>query len=505
MGGNVAEFRKPDRTVGAPHDLTAEQGLLGAVLYANNLMDEISDELGPEAFYEPTHGKIFETARNLINSGRRADAVTVNHVLGSALDDIGGFDYLTDLVEISTTAGACIDYAKLIRELWQRRELIKIGESISAQARGGETAAVLIEHSERELLGLQINSRQLLLASAATTVASVENQLDNPRIAFGTKLGLDPIDDVTGGFMPGECWLLAGRPGSGKSAIASTGSLNVSQAVCSATGEPTGAIEICSEMTNEQMMRRHIADMGYRLAGPEAPSYSAIRKRMLTHRQREIFNEAVHVLRQLKTLKSLYRTGLTISNLRTIVRRQMSMWAREGIKVGLVTVDHVGLLRAATSSRGRTEAQGEIARELKEMAGDLDIPLLALVQLNRQVEARDDKRPMLSDLRDSGEFEENADGVIGVYREAYYALREPEPKRHDLKLLWDERRTSRAVDAMFLKIREGQMQTVKLWADMGRNAIRGAAPENYYRTTPLIDMLDPDAPLPARDDPSVFQ
>jgi replicative DNA helicase len=167
----------------------------------------------------------------------------------------------------------------------------------------------------------------------------------------------------------------------------------------------------------------------------------------------------------------------------------------------------MGLVRSSAATRGRSEAQGEVARDTKQLAGELDTAILALVQLSRKVEERDDKRPMLSDLRDSGEWEENADGVIGCYREAYYAQREPEPKRRDLKLLWDERRESRIVDAMFLKIREGEARTVHLWADMGRNAIRGEAPASHYgggaNLGRLPDLLDPDVALP-RYEPGEF-
>jgi replicative DNA helicase len=247
-------------------------------------------------------------------------------------------------------------------------------------------------------------------------------------------------------------------------------------------------------MTVEQMMRRHIADWCYAKWGPAAPSYSLIRKRALSAQQLLMFREAATAIRELGTLKSLYRTGLTVPVLKSIVRRQKAAWLRQGIRLGVVTIDHMGLVLASGSAQKRSEAQGEVARDTKRIASELEVPVIALVQLSRKVEERDDCRPRLSDVRDSGEWEENADGVIGLYREAYYAQRETEPKRHDLKLAWEDRRSSKWVDAMFLKIREGEMQTVQLWADLPRNAIRGGIPDSAFLGS-HVDLLDPDQAL----------
>lgn len=495
--GEVAKFERPEQIHG-PSAPEAERGLLGAILYENATMDLVADLLVPEAFHNGWHGRVFQVCRDLINLGRRADPVTVHDALkGEAVD---GINYLLDLTEIATGAAVVVEYAKIIAERWRLRELIRIGERITAEAKGGETSAILIENTERDLMAMQLLSRPIALVDASEAIDRVTYQLDNPAASFGVKLGLDPIDDVTGGMMPGELWIVAGRPGAGKSAIASSVSLHIARHGRSPDGGRLGVIEICCEMTVEQMMRRHISDLAYEMFGRDAPSYSTIRKRAMGPRQREMFDAAAREIRQLGTLKSIYRTGLNVAAIRSIVRRQKVLWHRQGIKLGLVVVDHGGLIRAtAAAGRGRSEAQGEVAREMKELPGEFEAPLMLLLQLNRKVEERDDKRPMLSDLRDSGEFEENADGVIGVYREAYYAQREPEPKRHDLKLLWEERRMSVMVDAILMKIREGQMQTVKLWTDMGRNAIRGHAPEvSYDYRPPMIDLLDPDQALPPK-------
>ena len=503
--GEGAKFERPESNHG-PSAPEAERGLLGAILYENATMELVVDIVVPEAFHNGWHGRVFQICRDLINLGRRADPVTVHDALK---DEAGGsINYLLDLAEIATGNAVVVEYAKIIAERWRLRELIRIAERIATEAKGGEVSSILIENTERDLMAMQLSTRTIALVDAADAIDRVTYQLDNPASSFGVNLGLSPIDDVTGGMMPGELWLLAGRPGMGKSACASSAALHIARHGFSPQGQRLGVIEICCEMTVEQMMRRHISDLAYEMFGRDAPSYSTIRKRAMGPRQREMFDAAAREIRKLGTIKSLYRTGLNVAAIRSIVRRQKVLWHRQGVRLGLVIVDHVGLIRATTAAgRGRSEAQGEVAREMKELPGEFEAPVLALVQLNRKVEERDDKRPMLSDLRDSGEWEENADGVIGVYREAYYALREPEPKRHDLKQLWEERRMSVMVDAILMKIREGKMQTVKLWTDMGRNAIRGHAPENSYDyRPPLVDLMDPDVALPPASgiDPSEF-
>lgn len=400
--GSVKDFKPRETTVGLPHDLDAEMGLLGALLYENANLELIEDLLTEESFYEPLHGKIYAAAREAVSRGRRADPVTVNHALlhETALADAGGIDYLADLVELTTASRSCHEYATVIQELWRRRELIKLGESVAKQARGGEVSVKVIEHNERAILSLQVHGAGLRLVGADEAISSVIEEYENAERGAGVKLGLSPIDDETGGFMKGEMWCAAGRPSMGKSALAATAALNIARNGYAPSGARLGVIEISCEMRVEQLMRRHIADLCYELYGSGAPSYSIIRRRLMTEQQRKMFYTAAAGLRELGTLKSIYRTGLTISSLRSLIRRQMGQWARQGIETGLVIVDHMGLVRDAGQSRNRHEQQGEVARDTKEMAGDLDIPLLALLQLNRKVEERDDKRPMLADLRD---------------------------------------------------------------------------------------------------------
>ena len=471
-----------------PSDLAAEQAIIGAALFDNSIFEEAS--LQPEFFHEPTHSRIFAAGVQLVGTGLRADPVTVGSLLTSdpGLVELGGQRYLLDLYDHAPAASVAQEYIRIIYRLWQRRQLIELAKELSASIDPAE----MIDQAEARLLAIQTHARDEHLVSAEEAGARVIEQLDNPLAGVGIKTGLKPIDDVTGGFMPGELWMLSGRPSMGKSAIASTAALHVARHGRHPSGKRFGVIEISCEMTIEQMTRRHVCDLAFEMFGHRAPNYSDVRKKRLTADQRQVFNEAMREWRSLAAWRGYYRTGLTVSGIRGLARRQKAVWLKQDIELGLVIIDHVGLIKPSWAARSRTEAQGEVARDTKELAGKpLDCAVLGLVQLARKVEERDDKRPLISDLRDSGEWEENADGVIGAYRPAYYAQRETEPKRHDDRVLWEERKASKHIEAIFNKIREGEAQTVKLWADMGRNAIRGEQPEAVFSSS-LFGSLDPE-------------
>ncbi len=505
---DIIHFRKPDPE--APHDLEAEQALLGMLLFDVKAAEGIEDELDPEAFHEPLHARIFAKLC-AVGAG---DPLTLYHALSpdGALEQLGGLRYLADLVDRAPPAKMVSGYVQVVRTLWQRRALTQMAQEAVTSVKAGADPDEIIEATEVALLAVSVQSRRITLVSANEAADRTVYELEHPQVSFGVKMGLQPLDEETGGFMPGEVWLFCGRPSMGKSAIISTANLNIALNGHGADGERIGSIEICSEMTIGQLTRRHIADIAFSRYGTAAPSYSQMRRRQVSAEQMAMIREAADVFRGLDNLKLLYRTNLTIQTMRSTIRRQKASWARQGIKLGFVSIDHGGLVRAsaAVARDHRSAQQGEVARDMKTMAGDLETALGVVVQLNRKVEDRDDKRPQLSDLRDSGEWEEGGDGVIGFYRDAYYAQRQLEPKRHEEKLLWEERRSSPWIEAMLLKIREGSAQTVKLWGDMARNAIRGSIPDIAYGGTRLdfnsaardFDALNADAALPPLPDSS---
>ena len=491
MNRSLDQFPTPDELVdprealeAVPKSLEAEQAVLGSVMFENGALADLDGIVTAESFSEPFHQRLYAEIHRLVGVGRLAEPTILSESLASdpAFPEFGGLRYLADLVDRAPPTAAAADFARIVRETWQRREMIALAGEMMRRARvdRGVDSLSILDEAEKGLLAIQTRSRTTVLSTAEDAVARVIQELENPEIAAGVKIGLPPLDEEIGGFMPGELWVLAGRPSMGKSAIASTGALHVARHGLHPDGRRLGWIEINGEMTVAQMMRRHISDLAFELSTRHAPAYSKVRKRFLTDNERACFYAAAQEIRTLPTWRGVKRTGMTLSNLRSLIRRQAAAWEREGIALGGVSIDHGGLIRVEDARRGRTEAQTEIAIGCKELADELGIPLLVLLQLNRQVEARDDKHPMLSDLRDSGAWEENADGVIGVYRDAYYAARETEPKKLEARMLWEERKTSKVVEAILLKIREGEAGTIKLWADMARNAIRGSAPDNLY-------------------------
>jgi len=468
-----------------PINLEAEQGLLGALLYESTTFDLIASLVRAGDFFEGFHERLFAEIGSLVGQGRRPDAVVLGQTFRTdpGLEGLGGARYLFDLLDRAPPGPVAAEYAVAVRDAAARRTLIELAGVLADRAANDGTtpASGLVEDLERALLGMNVATKTARLISADEAVDRVIEVFENPAANPGLMTGLDKLDRETGGFMPGELWLLGGRPSMGKSAIASTMSLNVAMNGVGPDGLRLGVVEVNGEMTVEQMTRRHIADYGFTLTAKFSPAYSDIRKRKpLTDPQRAAFYRAAQEVRGLETLKMVKKTGLTIATLRSMIRRQKVEWERKGIRLALVTVDHVGLFRPERETRSRTEAQTDIAIELKELADELGIAVVALAQLNRQLESRDDKRPQLSDLRDSGAWEENADGVIGTYRDAYYAARETEPKDHTKRLAWEARKSSPTVEAILLKIREGSAGLIELWADMGRNAIRDRAPDNLY-------------------------
>lgn len=467
-----------------PHSLEAEQAILGALIFENSVLADVDGLVNADTFHEPFHGRLYAAIYEIVGAGVLAEPTRLAHRFETdpAFVEFGGFAYLIDLMDKAPPRANAPDFARLIRETWQRRSCVALAQELMRRARVDRSvdSLTLIDEAEKGLLQIQMTSRATALVHAEAAVARVIEEFENPSVSAGVSLGLGPLDEQTGGLGPGEMWLIAGRPSMGKSGLVSSAALNVAREGLHPDGRRLGWIEINGEMTVPQMMRRHITDRAFDLVGLQGPAYSSIRQRDVSALERKALYAAAEEIRGLKTLAMVKRTGMTIGNLRSMIRRQVAAWDREGIALGGVSVDHGGLIRMDDARHGRTQEQTQIAIGMKELADELGVPLVVLLQLNRNVEARDDKRPQLADLRDSGAWEENADGVIGVYRDAYYAQRETQPKTSEGRALWDHRKGSRELEAILLKIREGHAGTVKLWADVARNAFRGSAPDDLY-------------------------
>lgn len=462
-----------------PHNLEAEQALLGVALYDNATLDRV-DGLDPAHFYEPFHGRLWAAIVAKVQRGVLAEPITLADAFAAdpGFVELGGLRYLADLVDRAPPAINVVDYADTILEVARRRDLAGAGEKIAASAVDYEVKVEdIVSEAERVLHGAAMaggGKVQFMQAGAAAT--AVLDRLDNPNETEGVAWGLEPLDRHLGSMQPGDLIVLGGRPSMGKSALSSEVAMNVSLG-------GKAAVEINGEMSVEQMTRRHLTSLAFSLFGSEAPSYSDIKKRLLKPGQRQMLADAADKFGELP-LSMLKRTGLGLGSLRSLVRRERMVWERRGIELGALVVDHVGLIKADRGGRSRYEDQTAVSNGMKELADELGIPIIALAQLSRETEKRDNKRPNLSDLRDSGAWEQDADIVIGIYRDAYYASREPEPKddgkpgNSNSWAEWDARRRSRTIEAIILKAREGECGTVELWGDMRTNSIRARAPDH---------------------------
>lgn len=475
---NTGHPNDPDAAARVPANIEAETAVLGGVLYQNDTFHMLE---GVEArhFYEPFHGRLWEWIADRIGKGLLAEPVVSQQFFerDPAYVELGGITHLAMMVANAPPPANIAAYAREVVELSMRRDLLRLAVDLSHNAVEAVRAEDAVGLAESALLAMQVASRRIEPITAAQAAARVLERLDAPEDEMaGIGTGIETLDEELGPLQPGDLVALAGRTSMGKSAAAEVIAYNIA-------ARGFGVIQINGEMTVEEMAQRHLADICQRRHAERGPEYRDIRRRRISHDQRQMLSAAHGELSRVP-LVMLKRTGIKFSQLRSIARRQAAIWARQGITLGALIVDHMGLIRPDHPSRDRYADQTAISNGTKELAEELGCPLLALLQLNRETEKRDDKRPKLADIRDSGAWEQDADVVVAFYREAYYARQQPEPKagapgsKEDAAWAdWDRARRSPTVEAIILKARAGPPQTIKLWGDVARNAIRDRAPE----------------------------
>lgn len=472
-----------------PSNIEAEQALLGCVMFDNEVFYRL-DRLDAGQFYEPFHQRLWAAIASNIASGMLAEPTTLmdRFKTDPAFEEFGGLRYLADLVDRAPPSGNAPSYARLIIDNALRRQISILGDALRSEAPDpDEDPRDIIGKAESSLLAMQVSNRETRLISAGEASSRVLAELDAPKEERGgIRTGLEPLDRMLGPLLPGDLALLMGRPSMGKSAAAECIAINIAAPgwaeyinKADTMPEPTqGVIQINGEMSPEQMVRRHLTDIAFSAWMGDGPKYSDIRKGEISYDQRQMLGRADEVLRRMPM--TMLRRRLKMSELRSLARRQAAEWHRKGVSLSALIIDHVGLVKPDGGRMDRYEAQTEISNGLKELAEELQCVVIGLNQMNRENEKREDKRPQLSDLRDSGSWEQDADFVIGFYREAYYAQRQPEPKK-DLEWdAWDRARKSRTIEAIVLKAREGECGTAMLWGDVARNAIRGAEPKGWF-------------------------
>ena len=453
-----------------PHSIEAEQQLLGAILTNNDIFDRIAAIIGPEHFYDPVHARIFETAANRITKNALASPVTLKAFLeeDEGLKELGGPAYLARLAGAAISAFAARDYAQIIYDLAIRRELIAVGRDISAKAAQvnveSEPKEQLVE-AEQQLYKLAEQGQSdtgfqsfLKAVTDAVNVAKAAYQRDGG--LAGVSTGLIDMDKKLGGLHRSDLLILAGRPSMGKTSLATNIAFNIAKAYKHGAlpDGSEGAVEggvvgfYSLEMSAEQLAARILSEAS------EVPS-EQIRRGDMTEAE---FRRFVEAAKQLEACP-LYiddTPALPISQLAARARR-----LKRTHGLDCLIVDYLQLVRPATAKDSRVNEVSEITQGLKAIAKELDIPVVALSQLSRQVESREDKRPQLSDLRESGSIEQDADVVMFVYREEYYKERE-KPGDHELDKMavWQdemERLHGRA-EVVIGKQRHGPIGTVEL-------------------------------------------
>jgi replicative DNA helicase len=455
----------------APHNLEAEQALLGAILVNNDAADRVSSFLEPGHFHEAVHARIYEAATTLIRAGKRADPVTLRSFFDqdATLAEIGGVAYLARLAATATTIINVEDYGRIVHELAVRRKLIDIGTDLvneSFEPKVAQSARELVEDAEQALYEVAETGKYGqgfqpfgTAVTEAIDMAAAAYQRDGG--LSGISCGLRDLDEKMGGLQSSDLIILAGRPAMGKTALATNIAYRVAKTY-KAVHNPDGTVKVTDggvvaffslEMSSEQLATRIVSEQA-------EISSERIRRGKI---QEDEFHRLVDVSRELQSLP-LYidaTGGLTIGQLAARARR---LKRQRGL--GLIVVDYLQLLSSSSrrAQEGRVQEVTEITTGLKALAKELRVPILALSQLSRQVENRDDKRPQLADLRESGSIEQDADVVLFIYREEYYlARKEPRPNTPE-HLVWQEEmdKVTNVAEVIIGKQRHGPTGAVQL-------------------------------------------
>ena len=408
MDQQVAQLRVP------PHSIEAESSVLGGLLLDNSAWDRVGDLLKESDFYRHEHQLVFTAVAHLVNASKPADVITVFEHLQSQgkSETVGGLSYLNALAQYVPSAANIRRYAEIVRERGILRKLLTASDEIAtaAFAPQGRPVAKILDEAEQKIFNIGEEGSRMKqgFQSMDTLVVDlldrVQEMADNPADITGVPTGFIDLDRMTAGLQAGDLIVLAARPSMGKTAFA----VNIAEHVALNEGLPVAVFSM--EMGAAQLAVRVVGSIGRINQGH-------LRTGKLTDEEWPRLTEAIERLRTV-SLHIDETPGLTPSELRANARRL----ARQCGKLGLIVVDYLQLMSGSSGSSGENRATelGEISRGLKMLAKELQCPVIALSQLNRSVEQRTDKRPMMSDLRESGAIEQDADIIMFIYRDEYY-------------------------------------------------------------------------------------
>ena len=423
-----------------PHDLVAEQSVLGAVFISPETMISLADELTPDDFYKPANKIVFKTMLSLLEKGDPIDATTMISALTNQGDisNIGGINYVVELVNSTPTSKNVEHYAKLVKEKATLRKVIAdLSDSLSSAYQGDVSISDIIAKTEKSMLDISNQNTGTGFRNVAdildTHMQIVETRSQTDGFVTGLSTGFVGLDKITTGLHEGNLIILAARPAMGKTALA----LNIAKHV--ATMERKPAVIFSLEMGAEELIERMVASEGmipgYHL---KTGNLSTDEWKRLVHAQSNLYDVPIFVDDT---------AGIRISDIRSKARKL----SQEMGGLGIIIIDYLQLI-TGSKRENRQQIVSEISRELKILAKDLRVPVIALSQLSRSVEQRQDKRPMLSDLRESGSIEQDADIVAFLYRDAYYQKEQA-----------DSQEANNVTELILEKNRHGSLGTVKLY------------------------------------------
>lgn len=476
-------------TYATPHNLEAEQSLLGAILINNDAYDKVSDFLSSIHFYDSLHGEIFENCAQMIAEGKRCTPITLKPFFEHHADvgpDLAVWQYLGRLVATATTVINAKDYGQTIYDLALRRSLIHMSEWLASSANNPSvdvSPRTLVEQAEQQLYsiietGTDRNEIQPLTEYLTEAVDIAASAYRRDGGLAGLPTGFKDLDQKIGGLSPTDLIILAGRPSMGKTSLAQNIAFNVAHQYNPERGDlmegaPVGFFSI--EMAGEQLAMRAIGEHAH------VPSARIRRGRI----DKTEFDVIVESAKQLSSLPIyIDQSGnLSVEQLFARARR-----LKRQKQIGLLVVDYLQLMSGSNSRSNRVAEITEITSGLKTIAKELSIPVLALSQLSRQVEQRDDKRPMLSDLRDSGSIEQDADVVLFVYREEYYVERAQPREGTAEHYEWQEKmaKIEGLCDVIIAKHRHGPAGNVTLQFQQDLTRFSDYAPTDHLPEPTLV-------------------
>ncbi len=445
-----------------PCNIEAEQAVIASILVSNDIYDEISSILDSQKFFDPIHVKLYETIETLISKGLLANPITLKNYFenNEGLKELGGQEYLIKITKFSTSVKQAIDYANIVQEMHVRRELIKISQSVldevSTNSDVGTSGETIIQNTEKSLFDLaergHFNQSFMKFDSALKqTIDMAKSAYQSEEGLVGVPTGLTDLDSRLGGLHKQDLVIIAGRPSMGKTALATNIAFHAAKNIEKKKSKSTVAF-FSLEMSSEQLSTRILSEQS-RIRSND------IRRGKVSEKEFEQFIETSKNISELP----LYideTPAITIAAISNRSRRIKRLFGLE-----LIVVDYIQLMKSSGKKEyNRVQEISEITQGLKALAKELNVPVLALSQLSRAVEHRDDKKPQLADLRESGSIEQDADIVMFVFRESYY-LQNKEPTVGSIEHAeWQTKMNeiSHLAEIMISKQRHGPTGNVKV-------------------------------------------